>query len=247
MAQDPSNARFQRDVYWAYIRLGDIKVSLKRYQDGIADYNTALAHLNRMSVSDERNRTLQRERATLHRRLGFVEVELGEHERAVQSLMRGHAEFEMLVRLDPKNGVWRCDLARSHDEVGIARQRQRQPQDALVQFQLAADAFSALLANNSGHVVWLQNKSVALEHSGETLAGLGKQTEAIEKFRESRSLRAQTLADDPTDPRLQRMLRDVEGKIAGVTGDAKGAGATAARGATRMQDCGIPLQSVIWR
>jgi tetratricopeptide (TPR) repeat protein len=244
---DPKNARWLRDRYWSYIRLGDLKLGENDSAAALKDYETALGYVLSAVKQDEHNRILQRELAVVHTRIGNVFLDAGRPAAALDAYQKGYGILRALSEGDRGNLVWKCDLARANNSIADAQRSSGSYLEALASIEQAVAIYRSILAESPGHEAWLGNLAVSFEQLGEVHADNGAAEKALEPFHASREIWTKLAADAAPDPRAGRFLAAINQKIEAISSKSSQpiqAAPTVRR--MRTADCGLPLMFVAW-
>jgi serine/threonine protein kinase len=128
LSNDPGNSvSLQRELATAYLKVGDVQgrpyaSNLGQTDGALASYQKALGILEPLASRNETDRELQRELATVHERIGNIQLRKGDFNEAFAQNSKALVMRQALMATDSSNKDYQNEVADSYLYVGDALQ-----------------------------------------------------------------------------------------------------------------------------
>lgn len=200
-AVQPKNRDRLRLVASAHYRVGDALRQLDKAaaRDSVRRALVILEPLAADATDLESRRLLARG----YRRLGTIQVELGEGQESVALQQRGLELNESLAAGDPQNMGLRTEVAMSHTDLGRAYLGEKRLGEALASYQRAAAITQSMAAAdpNNAQARWLHG--LQLNSIGFLLGQMKREAEAVASHAEALELFDALARSDPANATFQ--------------------------------------------
>ena len=221
-ATDPSNTRWQRDLFVSHIKVGDALAVQGKLTDALTSYRDATAIVERLAKAEPAETKWQSDLSMAHYSVGNVLDSQGKLVDALTSHRASLAIRESLAAAEPDNTDLLEEAFRSYEMVGDLQVRQSNPADALASFRSGL-AIAERLAKASPYSARLQhNLALSQEFLAKVLLEQRNLPTALALFRASVAIKERLAAADPGNEELQHDLsvsyRNV-GKVLVAQGD----------------------------
>jgi tetratricopeptide (TPR) repeat protein len=225
-AEDPSNARWQRDLSVSHDRVGNLQVAQGDLAGALKSYRNSLAISARFAAADPSNAGWQQDLGVSHNKVGDVQLAQGGLEGALKSYRESLAIRTRLAVVDPSNASWQRDLSVSHERVGEVQLAQGDLAGAL---QCCRDSLvirTRLAATDPSNAGWQRDLGISHEKIGDVQVAQGDLAGALKAHRDALAIAVRLAAVDPSNAGWQRDLsvsHERVGDVQRAQGDLAGA------------------------
>ena len=160
--QDPSNARWQRDLAVAHSRVGDVLQSQGKLVAARAAFDQCLTISRRLVEQDPSNAGWQRGLAVAHSRVGDVLQSQGKQEAARAAFDEYLTISRRLAEQDPSNAGWQRGLAVAYGKVGDVLQSQGNLEAARAAFDEDLTISRRLAEQDPSNAGWQRDLALAI-------------------------------------------------------------------------------------
>lgn len=140
----PNHAQTQADLIVIRHKLGEHFSTQQRWDGARLAYQAAHSQIVQLAVQEWTNPHRQSDLAVSHANLARVAAALADVSGALEHYGQAMTIRERLVRRDPKNVVWRRDLAITREQIGKVLLTANQTDMAMKAFQAAVDILAEL-------------------------------------------------------------------------------------------------------
>jgi tetratricopeptide (TPR) repeat protein len=208
LADDPSNAQWQRQLAASYQSIGDASRDAGQREAALAAHRKALAIRETLVAIDSANVAWQSDLAISYERIGDLLAVTGQRNAALEHYEKSLAVSERL----PGNADVRQHLAVIHNKIGDALRAAGRRQDALAAYRKSLVVIETLAKDEPDNTLWQAHLAFTYSNIGELSAG----EEALAAFGTSLSIRQKLAASDRGNATWQRDLAASYGSIGDV-------------------------------
>jgi tetratricopeptide (TPR) repeat protein len=208
-----ADAPDSREIFWAWLGLGDIRVARGDLDAAMSNYRNAQTIAERATKADPDNVEWQRNLSVSYDNVGDLLMEQGESAEALASYRTSLTIAERLAKTDPDNTGWQQDLSVSYDNVGNALVAQGDLTEALTSYRASIAIRERLTKTNPSNAAWQRILSVSYTRVGDVLVKQDDLAEAIISYRASLAIRERLAQADPNNLTWQHDLSESYSKI----------------------------------
>jgi len=166
-ASDRSNTGWQRDLSVSYIKIGDVLVRQRKFDEALKCYRESLAILERLGTSDRSSTGWQRDLSVSYERIGEVREAQGKLDEALKGYQDTLTIRERLAAYDLSNAGWQYDLSVSYERFGDVLMKQDKPDQALKSYRRDGLAIrERLAASDRSNTGWQNDFQYSIGRMG---------------------------------------------------------------------------------
>lgn len=179
-------------------------------------YLRALEIVEKLSAADPADAQVQRDLSVSYNRLGYVNHQAGEAQRALDYFQKGLAIRQKLSAADPTDAHAQHDLADSHRGMGDAYSRLGLLEKAREHFTLDMELAKTLADEDPQDAHHERHLSISYERLGDVSLQAGEVQCALENYQKGLEISQRLSAADPTDTQAEHDLADTHQRMGEV-------------------------------
>jgi tetratricopeptide (TPR) repeat protein len=215
---DPDNAAWQRDLFRAHQKMGDVLRAQGKLNAAQENYKTALTIARQLAEAEPEDTGRQRDVAAGHEAIGDALRVQSRPAEALEAYEAGHAIVVTLADGDPANEQLQRSLALSHNKIGDVLRAQGNLDGALERYRISLDIIEALAAASPRNAGLQFDLAIRHERVGDALMGQGKFDEALAAYEARHAIISALAATDPKNTTWQRDLSVSHERVGEVKG-----------------------------
>ena len=145
---DPENPAWQRELFAALSRIGDILQAQGNLAQAAAAYRSGIEKIESVASGHPNNVDWQRDLSISHERIGDVLQRQGDLKAAINAYQASMTIRQKLAEADPDNADWQRDLSFSHTALGNVLAEQGNSTAALAAYTAALSIDDRLAATD---------------------------------------------------------------------------------------------------
>jgi serine/threonine protein kinase/tetratricopeptide (TPR) repeat protein len=210
---DPANQKYQRDLAFAKLRLGDIAAQTGDRRGALEQYRRTEAALEGVLSANPRQPEIIRDVLQIFRKIGLTEQQLGDQPAALQSYRRYLQFAGELAAIEGPTAAVRRDLAFGEEHVGDMLVNIGSPMEGLTRLRSALRSYQKSLEEEPADTRLQRSVGLATLRIGDALVRIPRLEEAEEVYRRG----VETLESlHNADPRNQQYQRDLNTALDGL-------------------------------
>lgn len=146
LANDPDNAKRQRDQSHLYRLIGEVERSQGNSEAALKEYRFALEITGRLAARYPRNLDLKRDLSWIHSEIGYVHKTQWRPAAALKSYRAAVEITNRLLLGDPRNAEWLRDLSEWQFGIGAAENVNRRRVEAVAAYKKGLEILDSLVA-----------------------------------------------------------------------------------------------------
>jgi len=154
LAKDPSNAKWQRDLYISHNKVGNVLAAQGKLGEALQSYKASLSLAERLANQDPNDPVRQRDLSISLKNVGNVLVVQCKLEEALQAYEASRAVADSLAKQDPGNAEWQRDLSVIYNKIGEVLEAQDKLAEALKVYEASLPIAERLAKLDSSNATW---------------------------------------------------------------------------------------------